>query len=369
VRVLFYLTAPAWTGSARACVAAGRGLAGRDYQVTIVCPAGAVATHAEAEGCDVVALEGDRGALIADVWHLRRVIIERFIETVVVIESRDHLVASLATRLAQRGAILRRTGAGAALDGGRTTRLATRIASTGFIFTSAEDAAAAPTVPRARETALVDVGVETARYDELRPAALHGLGVPDARSAGARMLVCVYDPDGKARAATVLRAVAQLAPRHPELHLLLFGPGSGHEDLRMHAAALGIGALVTHLDGRDDDLAVLRAADLGWVVAGHDDGAFGALDFMAMRTPVLVERGTVAARYVADGITGCVLPPGDTSSVAATIAELLSQGDRCAAMGQAGQARVAREYSASLMVDALQRAVEVARDRTQWRAR
>jgi len=369
LRVLFYLTAPAWTGSARACVAAGRGLAARDYQVTIVCPAGAVATRAEAEGCDVVALETPRGALVGDVWHLRRVIVDRFIETVVVVESRDHLVASLATRLARRGAILRRTGAGAALDGGRTTRLATRIASTGFIFTSAEDAAAAPTIPRARETALVDVGVETARYDELRPAALHGLGVPDARLVGARLLVCVYDPDGKARAATVLRAVAQLAPRHPELHLLLFGPGSGHEDLRMHAAALGIGALVTHLEGRDDDLAVLRAADLGWVVAGTDDGAFGALDFMAMRTPVLVERGSVAARYVADGITGCVLPPGDTPSVAATIAELLSQGDRCQAMGQAGQARVAREYSASLMVDALQRAVEVARDRTQWRAR
>jgi hypothetical protein len=72
---------------------------------------------------------------------------------------------------------------------------------------------------------------------------------------------------------------------------------------------------------------------------------------------------------VADGITGCVLPPGDTPAVAATIAELLAQPEQRLAMGSAGRVRVAREYGEVAMLDRLQAAVESARDRTQWKAR
>jgi hypothetical protein len=252
------------------------------------------------------------------------------------------------------------------LVAGRDTRIAARLASTSYVFTTAGDAQAAPVIPRAREVNTVELGVDAARYDEIRGADPASLG---ANGEDGRLLVCVYDRGGKARAATVIRAVAALAPRHPELHLVLFGPGASHEDLRMHAAALGVGSVVTHVEQRDDDLAVLRAADIGWVVAGEDNGAFGALDFMALRTPVLVERGTVAARYVADGITGVVLPPGDTPAVAATIAELLAQPEQRSAMGHAGRARVAREYSEATMLDGLVSAVESARDRTAWKAR
>jgi glycosyltransferase involved in cell wall biosynthesis len=360
VRALFYYDAPYWSGSARAFAVAGRGLAERGYQITFVCPTGEVEARAAAEGCDVVALE-----MGAASWQLRRIFTERFIETVFVHSQGEHLTAALATRWAKRGSIIRRTPTGVRLEAGRITRLAARFASTSYMFTTAGDAQVAPTIPRAREIVTVELGVDPARYDELRPADVEGLGGQE----GGRLLVCVYDEGGKARAATVIRAVAMLAPRHPELHLVLFGRGASHEDLRMHAAALGIGPIVTHLENRDDDLAVLRAADIGWVVASEDNAAFGALDFMAMRTPVLVERGTVAARYVADGITGCVLPPGDTPAVAATIAELLAQPEQRSAMGNAGRVRVARDYAEQTMLDSLRVAVESARDRTQWKAR
>jgi glycosyltransferase involved in cell wall biosynthesis len=362
VRALFYYDAPVWSGSARAFAAAGRGLGERGYHVTFVCPSGEVEARAAAEGCDVVPLEVGAAA-----WQLRRIVTERFIETVFVHSQREHLAAALATRWAKRGSIIRRTPTGGRLQAGRATRVAARLATTSYLFTTAADAQIAPVLPRAREIVTVELGVDPSRYDELRGADPVSLGA--SGEADGRLLVCVYDEGGKARAATVIRAVAMLAPRHPELHLVLFGAGANHEDLRMHAAALGIGPIVTHLEHRDDDLAVLRAADIGWVVASEDNAAFGALDFMAMRTPVLVERGTVAARYVADGITGCVLPPGDTPAVAATIAELLAQPEQRAAMGSAGRVRVARDYGEQTMLDSLQVAVESARDRTQWKAR
>ncbi len=136
----------------------------------------------------------------------------------------------------------------------------------------------------------------------------------------------------------------------------------------MHAAALHLTRAVSFLGERDDDFAVMRAAALGWVVAGGDTGAYATLDFMAMRTPVVVERNSVAHRYVAAGITGAVLPPGDTTATAAIVAELLASEAQRVAMGNAGRVRVARDFSESAMLDALQRATESGRDRTRWTA-
>jgi glycosyltransferase involved in cell wall biosynthesis len=87
---------------------------------------------------------------------------------------------------------------------------------------------------------------------------------------------------------------------------------------------------------------------------------------MAMSIPVLADRGTVAGRYLADGITGALLNPGDTPGTAAVVAGLLGHDDRRRAMGNAGRARVAREYPETAMIDALQLAADSARDRSRW---
>ncbi len=366
MRVLFYYSSREWTGSARVFAAAGRGLAERGYHVTYVCPPGGpVEARAAAEGCEVILLEP--GAPVAlEGWRLQRILTERFVETVFVHTEREQLAVSLAMRLAGRGGIVRRTPAGAGFAAGRATRLALRFATGGFVFTTPAEAAAAADlgVAHVRETIVAEVGVDVERYDELRAVSPASVGAaPDAR-----LIVCVYDPAGKQRAATVLRTMGMLAPRHPELHLVFLGLGTGHEDLRMHAAALHLTRAVSFLGERDDDFAVMRAAALGWVVAGGDTGAYATLDFMAMRTPVVVERNSVAHRYVAAGITGAVLPPGDTTATAAIVAELLASEAQRVAMGNAGRVRVARDFSESAMLDALQRATESGRDRTRWTA-
>lgn len=164
----------------------------------------------------------------------------------------------------------------------------------------------------------------------------------------------------------MLRAVSLLAPNHPDLRLALIGPGSDDEDLRMHAAALGLTRIVTFAGERDDYLAVLRAADLGWVVTTGDAAAFACLDFMAMKVPVLAERGGIAGTYVADGITGLLLPPTDAPGTAAALARLLAHDDQRAAMGGAARARVAREFTEVAMLDGFERAAAAAADRSRW---
>ena len=362
MRVLFYHSSPDWTGSGRAFADAGRLLLSRGYQVVFVCPPESAVEQAIAgERFEVVPLETD-GSWITESVRLRQVLLDRFAEVVFVHTEREHMIAASAARMAERAAVVRRTPAGAAFETGPASRVAAWLAATGLVFTSAEERQTAPPLRGVLNAVVADIGIDVTRYDDVRPAAPTSLGA----RAGGFLLACVYDPGARARVATVLRTVALLAPRHPELHLAILGAGSDAEDLRMHAAALNIHRVVSHLGERDDQLAVLRAAQVGWVVADHDTGAYAALDLMALRRPVLVERGAVAGRYVADGITGVHLPPGDAPATAAALAGVLARQEQREAMGQAGRTRAAREYTERATVDALERAIVAARDRTRW---
>jgi glycosyltransferase involved in cell wall biosynthesis len=166
-----------------------------------------------------------------------------------------------------------------------------------------------------------------------------------------------------------MRTLALLLPRHPDVHLVVLGPGSLDDDLRMHAAALGVSTSVTFLGQRPDELSILRAADAGWVVAGSDDGAFAFLDLMAMKIPVLADRGPLAQHYVADGITGLLLSPGAPSHTAAAAAPFFVHEDWRAAMGNAARTRVQRDFSEADMIDGFEGAAAAAADRTRWAVR
>lgn len=364
MRVLFYHSAREWSGRARVFSTVARGLADRGYQITFVCrPESAVEQRVSQLGYEVVPVEmGD--AWLWEAWRLRQVLLDRFVEVIFTHTEREHLVAAAATRLAERGAVLRRTPAGGRLAAGSRSRLAARLATTGFVFTASTDLQGAPPVKAALEPVVAQIGVAAETYDAVKTASRQSMGL---RAPGTiRVLVCVYDPTARVRAATVLRTVALLAPHHPDLRVAMVGVGSDHEDLKMHAAALGITRIVSHLGERDDQLSVLRSADVGWVIADSDNAAYGVLDFMALRVPVLAERGTVAQRYVADGITGMLLPPGDAPSTAAALATFLAHDDQRQAMGNAARVRVARDLTEAAMLDQFEQAVTAARDRSRW---
>jgi glycosyltransferase involved in cell wall biosynthesis len=369
MRVLFYIGEKRWSGCARAFVAAARGLGVRGHQVTLVCPGGSTAARrAESLGVDIVPADPDATAA-GDAWSLRRLLQERFVEVAFVHTDREQLVVSSAMRLAERGAVIRRVPAFLAPAFLRSGRLALRIASAGLLFSSDAELAQAEAIPEIGSLpvapAVAPLGVDVASYDALRPISRETIGVP----AQGLLIVCSYDPTARLRLATAMRTLSLLLPRHPDLHLAVLGPGSLDDDLRMHAAALGVSNSVTFLGQRPDDLAILRAADAGWVVAGGDDGAYAFLDFMAMRTPVLAERDLLSQHYVADGSTGLLLSPGAPSRTAATVAPFFVHQDWRAAMGNAARTRAQRDFNEGDMIEGFERATAAAADRTRWAAR
>jgi hypothetical protein len=321
-----------------------------------------VEQHLEFGSYEVLPLSMEGPAALAAL-RLGRALQERFVQVVCVHTEDEQLVAAMAARLAERAAVLRRVPVGQTVPVSQWLRVALKLTSTGFVYGSDEDLHRAPTLKGARlAPVVVPIGVKATLYENVRPVSHTAIGVP----ADARVLVCCYDPSGRARAANVLRVAGLLTPRHSNLHLVFIGPGSDDEDLRMHAAALRITKSVSFLGPRDDHLGILGLAELGWVVGNGDDGAYALLDLLASRVPVIAERGTLAQLYVPDGIAGLVLPPGDAYDTAAAVARLLAQEDQRAAMGNAGRTRLAREHTEAIMVEAFERAAVAASDRSQW---
>jgi glycosyltransferase involved in cell wall biosynthesis len=90
---------------------------------------------------------------------------------------------------------------------------------------------------------------------------------------------------------------------------------------------------------------------------------------MAMRIPVLAERGPLPQHYVADGISGLLLSPGAPSHTAAAVAPFFVHQELRTAMGNAARTRVQRDFSEADMIDGFERAAAAASDRTRWAVR
>ena len=122
---------------------------------------------------------------------------------------------------------------------------------------------------------------------------------------------------------------------------------------------------MSFLGERDDHLLLMRDADLGWVVAEADTAAYGILDLMALGVPVIAAEGTIAESYVANLITGTLIPADDAATTAAAVVSLLVSEDQRAAIGAASRLRVTREFPEQAMVAGFEKAANAASGRSR----
>jgi glycosyltransferase involved in cell wall biosynthesis len=376
LHVLFLHTAREWSGTARLFARAARGISERGAKVTLlVTPDSnvhlAVSPRRDPnqprhtpipEPFEIIPFS-TRGWFYSAARRLKRIFRRWDADVIFVTTDHEHLIAATAL-LTTNGSVVRWTPSGEKLDMGVGGRWGTRLARTAFLFATETDRRAANIPKRALGSAIAEIGIDVANY----PA--NGVKAPAAETESAdaqkeedlrKYIVCVYDPTARGRAATAIRTMSMLSPRHPNLRLIIVGPGSDDEDLRMQAAALRVLHLVSFLGERDDQINLMRDAHLGWVVAEGDTGAYGILDLMALAIPTVASEGGVAQRYIAHGISGALYPPDDSASTAATVAGMLTSEETREAMGKAARVRVAREFPEDQMLEAFNRAANEAR--------
>ncbi|HTI29790.1 MAG TPA: glycosyltransferase family 4 protein [Methylomirabilota bacterium] len=154
-----------------------------------------------------------------------------------------------------------------------------------------------------------------------------------------------------------VRALAQVAPAFPAARFVVAGdPPPGEEwrtrDLQERLAAAGLTDRVLTPGFIADGAAVCDAADVVAVPSTWPD-PFPTVVLEAMRAgcAVVAASGGGVPEMVENGVSGVLVPPGDTGALADAISALLAEPRRMERLGEAARARVAAEFSVERMVE------------------
>jgi glycosyltransferase involved in cell wall biosynthesis len=144
----------------------------------------------------------------------------------------------------------------------------------------------------------------------------------------------------------LIEAAAQLKPRFPDLKVVVAGDGFERPELVRLAADLGIAADVTFLGWvpNNELPPYYRAAAVSVIPSLEEGFGIPAAEAMGCETPVVASDAGGLPEVVENGITGLVVPRGDSSALAAAIGSLLADPERRLRMGQAGRERALRLF-------------------------
>lgn len=145
---------------------------------------------------------------------------------------------------------------------------------------------------------------------------------------------------------------------HIDARLLIVGQGPQGEEWKTTAHRLDLDDKVAFLGRVSDDdlLALYHACDIFVLPSIHRSESWGAVqvEAMACGKPVIcTELGTGTSFVNQHEVTGLVVPPKDSTSLANAIRRLLADPELSRQLGNAGRARARQEFSAEVMVDRL----------------
>ena len=145
----------------------------------------------------------------------------------------------------------------------------------------------------------------------------------------------------------LLEAVARLRARRPAELVVVAKPRIKSE-IPATLRRLGVEGSVRFVSGIDDDeLARLYAeAEVAVVPSLYEGFSLPAVQAMACGLPLVATTAGALPEVVGqDGITGLLVPPGDSEALAAALQRALDDPDLRARLGQAARARVNSRYS------------------------
>lgn len=143
----------------------------------------------------------------------------------------------------------------------------------------------------------------------------------------------------------LLRAVAALAPRYPQLKLKFAGIGPMEVQLRALAAALGIADRVEFL-GYIEQMPKLYAQIDLVVQSSFTEGMPNViLEAAYLRVPIVATAVGGTAEVIEHAKSGWLIPPHSLEALTAGIERYLRDPDEFARMGDAAHARVCAEFS------------------------
>ena len=186
----------------------------------------------------------------------------------------------------------------------------------------------------------IDVDELAAR--PVRGKAAFGLNADD------QVLGCVARFDPVKRHDVLLKALARVAQRNPNVVLLLAGEGPEKARIDQRAGELKVRVVNPGAIGWQTN--PYSSCDL-YVTASSKEGLpLAPLEAMASGLAVIATEVPGHQDVVEPGATGLLVPPEDDAAMSVAIESLLNDPERRRRMGQAGRERVRREFTVQSMV-------------------
>lgn len=186
------------------------------------------------------------------------------------------------------------------------------------------------------DAVLIPNGVHTAAFVDPEPLAGRGRD-------GATLLFLGRLDEPRKGWAILAAALPALVERHPDLEVLVAGPGDADEAAGLVAAPLRERVTFLGKVSDRDKVRALHSADV--YVAPHTGGeSFGIvlLEAMSSSTPVAASDLPAFRRVLEDGGAGALFAVGDPAALAACVADLLDDAPRRERLATAGAARAAQ---------------------------
>jgi glycosyltransferase involved in cell wall biosynthesis len=142
-----------------------------------------------------------------------------------------------------------------------------------------------------------------------------------------------------------IRAAALVARELPAARFVLVGGGPLEGELRREADALGLSGRLVFAGHREDAAGLYPAFDLFVLSSLWEGMPYVVLEAMASRLAVVATRIPGMEDVVVEGETGSLVPLDSTGEIARAISSLLADREKRSRMGEAGRARVEREFT------------------------
>lgn len=151
----------------------------------------------------------------------------------------------------------------------------------------------------------------------------------------------------------LIDAAAATAAARPAVPftILLEGTGPLHDALQALVRERGLEARCRFVGTESNVMNLMGAIDVLVLPSiAQEDFPNVVLEAMGMGKPVIASRLAGTPEQVQDGVTGLLVPPGDSSALAAALARLADDGAARRAMGRAARARFEERFTAPVSV-------------------
>jgi glycosyltransferase involved in cell wall biosynthesis len=147
---------------------------------------------------------------------------------------------------------------------------------------------------------------------------------------------------------TFIRAAQEISKSRNDTVFVTVGDGETLEASKKIAAGM---ETIKFLGKRKNVEEIVATFDIGVLSTFTEGISNSVMEYMALKKPVVATDGGGTQELIVDGETGFLVPSGNPAALAAKIAYLLDHPDIARRMGEAGEARLQREFSITRMVE------------------